>query len=63
MQFPTGDSSDHCTRHYMFCKIREYRDPLTKTQLRRDLIAARNELEPHVGAEYAGHTAVWARFF
>lgn len=63
MQFPTSDAADHCTRHYMYCKVREYRSAYTKAQLKHALIAARNDLEKHLGGEYAGHAAVWSRFF
>lgn len=63
MQFPTSEAADYCTRHYMHCKAVEYRAAYTKTQLKQDLIAARNDLEPHLGSDYAGHTAVWARLF
>jgi hypothetical protein len=60
MEFPTAEAADHCTRHYMWCKAREYRDDLILADLKQRLLAAHSNLIKHVGSEFAAHAKLWA---
>lgn len=60
MQFPTAEASDHCTKHYMWCKHREYAGELDREQLKQRLREAHTNLKLHLGSDYVGHAPVWA---
>lgn len=60
MEFPTASASDHCTRHYMWCKEREYRNDLTIDGLKRELLRAFNVLSPQIGPEFSAHAKIWS---
>jgi hypothetical protein len=60
MEFPTAEAADHCTRHYMWCKSREYRNNLVLADLKQQLLAAHTNLIRHVGSEFAAHAKLWA---
>lgn len=60
MEFPTAEAADHCTRHYMWCKEREYRGGLTLAELKQQLQADHATLIRHVGSEFAAHAKLWA---
>jgi hypothetical protein len=60
MEYPTAKASDHCTRHYMWCKAREYRNDLVLSDLKGQLLAANTNLSKHVGSEFAAHTKIWS---
>src|SRR5208337_4537495 len=49
MEFPTASASDNCTRHYMWCKAREYKDQFTRDELKVNLKRAYNALVKYVG--------------
>lgn len=60
MEFPTARASDNCTRHYMWCKAREYRDVFTRDELKETLKRAHNVLVKYVGSEFASHANIWS---
>lgn len=59
-EFPTAEAADHCTRHYMRCKAREYQNNLEPADLKRRLLDAHTKLVPYVGSEFAAHAKLWA---
>lgn len=59
-EFPTAAAADHCTRHYMWCKAREYRDTYTLAELKGQLIKSHAVLIKQVGSEFAAHAKLWA---
>lgn len=60
MEFPTAAAADHCTRHYMWCKGREYREELDHDGLKQALTKIYDDLVPHVGPEFSAHAKTWA---
>lgn len=60
MEFPTAAAADHCTRHYMWCKAREYKDAFTLAELKKQLAASHSALIKHVGSEFAAHSRLWS---
>ncbi len=60
MEFPTAEAADHCTRHYMWCKAREYRGNLVLADLKQQLKKADDDLRTHVGSEFAAHAKLWS---
>jgi hypothetical protein len=59
-EFPTAAAADHCTRHYMWCKAREYRDAFTLVELKGRLTSSHTALIKPVGSEFAAHAKLWA---
>lgn len=59
MDFPTAKASDLCTRHYMWCKYREYTEamdlPATCESFQREF----DTLKRSVGLDYVGHCKTW----
>jgi hypothetical protein len=60
MEFPTAEAADHCTRHYLWCKSKEYKTAWEKEKLKATLLADAKSLLPHLAAEYAAHAVAWA---
>ena len=61
MDFPTGQASENCTKHYMWCKEWEYRDMATTIdQLKQELLKTDQQLRKPIGVEYAGHPLAWS---
>jgi hypothetical protein len=60
MDFPTAETSDLCTKHYMLCKYREYQDNRSLTELRKELISTYTVLKEKIGLDYVGHAQVWS---
>ena len=62
MDFPTAKASENCTKHYMWCKEGEYRNPdMTLDSIRLELDRADEQLRKIIGVDYAGHPRVWSK--
>jgi len=59
MDFPTASASDLCTRHYMWCKHREYTDHTDLSSTREAFSREFDALKRAVGLDYVGHCKTW----
>ncbi len=60
MEFPTAETADHCTRHYMWCKASEYQGAFILADLKKQLLVAHTKLIKYVGSEFGAHAKLWA---
>jgi hypothetical protein len=61
MEFPTAKTADLCTRHYMWCKHREYTKNTPLNDLCASLQSGFNLLKTSVGLELVGHCEIWPK--
>jgi hypothetical protein len=59
MEFPTQETKNHCVRHYMFVKEREYRGAQTLAETIAALDAAYASLNRVLSPEAIAHCGVW----
>jgi hypothetical protein len=61
MEFPTAHTADLCTRHYMWCKHREYTENTPLSDLCSALQGGFNLLKTSIGLELVGHCEIWPK--
>jgi len=60
-EYPLPETKEHCVRHYMWCKAREYRDPLSPGGIIQELRQTENRLNRILGLQTVSHCEAWAR--
>jgi hypothetical protein len=58
-EYPTAETKEHCVRHYMWCKEREYRGPLSRDQITEQLREAGRRTARVPELQGLRHTGVW----
>ena len=60
-EYPLPETKEHCVRHYMWCKAREYGDAISRDLLVKELRQTENKLSRVSGLQTVSHCGVWAR--
>lgn len=58
-EFPTSETIDNCIRHYMYSKIREYSEPITKEIVKSNLDETYYKLKGFLPENIISHCQKW----
>lgn len=59
MEFPTAETSENCTKHYLYCKKEEYQQDWNAEALKEEFRNTHSSLRKLIGSEHAGYISVW----
>jgi len=60
MEYPLPETKDHCVRHYMWCKQKEYGTSVSKASIMRDLDRS-EKLKGTLGLEDIAYVSIWKK--
>jgi len=61
LEYPTPETKDHCVRHYMWCKHKEFTSKLACKELLQSLAEAHKSLRGHLDLQYVNQCAIWSK--